>query len=49
MIDLVLSHPNQIVQGLKTVDVYHVNGQGIRINLDTLEFQTFLEASKASR
>ncbi len=38
IIEIVLSNPARIVKGRKTMDVHHVNGQGVRLELKTLEF-----------
>ena len=49
IIETVLSNSVRIIKGYKTMDIYHANGQGVRLELDTLKFQTFLEASESSR
>ena len=49
IIEDVLTHPVRIVVGRKTVDIYNAVGQGVRFERESKEFQTFLEASRASR
>jgi RHS repeat-associated protein len=45
----ILQNPSRVAPGQKVVDVYNSSGQGVRFNARTLEFITFLDASKATR
>ena len=49
VIEEILKHPQRIVAGLKTIDIYGSQGRAVRLHRETLEFQTFLEATKATR
>lgn len=49
IIEAVLRHPQRVVMGRKTMDLYGPEGRGIRLRRATLEFLTFLEAARATR
>ena len=49
LIRSILSDPSRVAAGQKTVDVYNAAGQGVRLEINTGKFITFLDASKATR
>jgi hypothetical protein len=49
LIRSILNDPSRVAAGAKTVDIYNASGQGIRLELQTGKFVTFLDASKATR
>ena len=45
----ILSDPSRVAAGQRTVDVYNAAGQGVRLEIETGKFITFLDVSKATR
>jgi hypothetical protein len=49
LIRSILSNPSRIFRGNKRIDAYNAQGQGIRIDVQTGAFNTFLEGSLATQ
>jgi RHS repeat-associated protein len=45
----ILQNPTRVAGGRVTVDAYNSAGQGVRVEIETGRFVTFLDASKATR
>jgi hypothetical protein len=49
LIQSILQNPSRVVSGRQTVDAYNTSGQGVRLELSTGRFQTFVNATDATR